>query len=260
MRSVWILFRREMRSYFVSPVAYTILVAFLVLSGWYFRNLLIAFVIYASRMTEQAEMLQQMPPPMNVNLRVARLWFSFAGQLLLFLAPIITMRLLAEERATGRLDLLLSAPITDLQLVLGKFLAGVALVLLFLAPTAVYPAILFAYGNPELGPILAGYLGLLLLTLALIGLGLAVSSLTANQIVAAAGSFGLVIMLWAIGLVSGGEGTSWGTALSYVSLLEHFSDFASGVIETRHIVYYLSFAGFMLFLTLRAVESQRWRG
>jgi ABC-2 type transport system permease protein len=260
LRSIWILFRREMRSYFVSPVAYTILVAFLVLSGWYFRNLLIRFVLVAAHATDQAEMLQQMPPIMNVNMGVARPWFNLASQLLLFLAPIITMRLLAEERGTGRLDLLLSAPITDLQLVLGKFLAGVALCALFLAPTAVYPAILFAYGNPELGPILAGYLGLLLLTLALIGLGLAVSSLTANQVVAAAGSFGLVILLWAIGLVSGGEGTRWGALLSSVSLLEHFTDFANGVIETRHIVYYLSFAGFMLFLTLRAVESQRWRG
>lgn len=260
MSSVWLLFRREMRSYFVSPVAYTILLAFLGLSGWFFLSSVVRFLIVAARATEQAEMLQQMPRAMNVNMEVARPWFHIASQLLLFLVPIITMRLLAEERGTGRLDLLLSAPITDLQLVLGKYLAGVALCVLFLAPTAVYPAVLFTYGNPEIGQILSGYLGLLLLALALIALGLAVSSLTGNQVVAAAGSFGLIILLWAIGPLSGGEGTRWGTLLSYVSLLEHFGDFANGVIATRDVVYYLSFAGLMLFLTLRAVESQRWRG
>jgi ABC-2 type transport system permease protein len=260
MRNIWIIFRREMRSYFVSPVAYAILVAFLGLSGWYFYNLLVRFILIAANATEQAMMLEQPPPIMNVNMGVARPWFSIASQLLLFLGPIITMRLLAEERGTGRLDLLLSAPLTDLQLVLGKYLAGVAFCLIFLAPTSIYAVLLFAYGNPELGSILAGYLGLLLLVLALIGLGLAVSSLTGSQVVAAACSFGLVLLLWLLGIVSGGEGTGWRALLSSLSMVEHFSDFANGVIETRHIVYYLTFSSFMLFLTLRAIESQRWRG
>jgi ABC-2 type transport system permease protein len=205
-------------------------------------------------------MFQQLPPVMNVNMGVVRPWFNITSQLLLFLAPIITMRLLAEERGTGRIDLLLSAPVTDFQLVLGKFLAGVALCLIFFAPTSIYGGILFAYGNPELGPILAGYLGLALLALALVSLGLAASALTSSQVVAAVSSFGLIVLLWGIGLVAGGEGTRWGALLSYVSLLEHFTEFANGVIATRHIVYYLSFTGFMLFLTCRAVESQRWRG
>jgi ABC-2 type transport system permease protein len=249
-----------MLSYFVSPVASTILVAFLLLSGWYFRNLLVRFLLVTASTTEQAMMLQQMPPVVNVNMGVARPWFNITGQILLFLAPIITMRLLSEERGTGRLDLLLSAPITDFQLVLGKFLAGVGLCVVFLLPTLVYPAILFAYGNPEIGQIAAGYLGLLLLGLALMALGLAISSLTGNQVVAAAGSFGVIILLWAGGVVSGGGGTWWGQVLSYLSMLEHFGDFANGVIETRHIVYYLSFTVLLLFLTLRAVASQRWRG
>jgi ABC-2 type transport system permease protein len=260
MRGIWVLFRREMLSYFVSPVASTILVAFLLLSGWYFRNLLARFLLIAAQATDQAMMLQQMPPVMNVNMGVLRPWFNITSQLLLFLAPIITMRLLSEERGTGRLDLLLSAPITDLQLVLGKFLAGVGLSVLFLLPTFVYPAILFAYGNPEIGQIATGYLGLFLLAATLIALGLAISSLTGNQVVAAAGSFAVIILLWAIGLVAGGEGTRAGAVLSYLSLLEHFGSFANGVIETRHLVYLLSFTLFMLFLTLRAVASQRWRG
>ncbi len=260
MKNIWIIFRREMRSYFVSPVAYAILIAFLGLSGWYFYAALARFILIAAKATEQAMMLEQPPPIMNVNMGVGRPWFSIAAQLLLFLGPIITMRLLAEERGTGRLDLLLSAPLTDLQLVLGKYLAGVALCMVFLAPTLVYTAILFAYGNPEWGPILAGYLGLLLLTMALIGLGLAVSSMTGSQVVAAAGSFGLVLLFWLLGIVANGEPSGWRAAVSYASMLEHFSDFADGVIATRHIVYYLTFTAFTLFLTLRAVESQRWRG
>jgi ABC-2 type transport system permease protein len=260
MRNVWIIFQREMRSYFVSPVAYVIMVAFLGLTGWAFFNALSGFVIYAARATEQAMMIEQPPPILNVNWSVERPWFNIAGQLLLFLGPIITMRLLAEERGTGRLDLLLSAPLTDLQLVLGKYLAGVALCLIFVAPTFCYVAILFRYGNPELGSILSGYLGLLLLILALIGLGLAVSSLTSSQVVAAASSFGLVLLLWLLGLVSNGEDTGWRAAVSYASMLDHFSDFGRGVIETRHVIYYLTFTAFTLFLTLRAVESQRWRG
>lgn len=260
MRAIWILLRRELFSYFVSPVAYTVLVAFLVVSGWYFHMLVARFQMMASQAMVQATMFQQMPPVMNVTLGVMRPWFNVTSQLLLFLTPLITMRLLAEERGTNRIDLLLSAPITDLQLILGKFLAGAALCFLFLAPTLVYPAILFLYGNPELGPILAGYLGLVLLILALNALGLAVSSLTNSQIVAAAASFGAIILLWILDLVPGGDGAGWRGVLSYIGMVGHFGGFANGVIETRHIVYYACFTLFMLFLTLRAVESQRWRG
>jgi len=260
MRNTWIIFRREMRSYFVSPVAYAIVVAFLGLSGWYFYSALVGFVVAAAHQTEMAIQLEQPPPILNVNWSVERPWFNVAGQLLLFLGPIITMRLLAEERGTGRLDLLLSAPLTDLQLVLGKYLAGVALCAIFLAPTFAYVAVLFSYGNPEIGSILSGYLGLVLLILALIGLGLAVSSLTSSQVVAAASSFGLILLFWLLGMVSNGEPGGWRAVVSYASMLNHFSDFARGVIETRHVVYYLSFTAFTLFLTLRAVESQRWRG
>lgn len=260
MRNIWIIFKREMHAYFVSPVAYTLLVAFLGLSGWYFYNLVTRFLQIASSATEQAMQLQQLPPVLNVNMGVMRPWFGITGQLLLFLAPIITMRLMAEERGTGRLDLLISAPLTDLQLVLGKFFAGVALCLLFIVCTLVYPAILFGYGNPELGQIVAGYAGMLLLASALIGIGLFVSSLTGNQVIAAAGSFGLIVTFWVVGLVSGGEGTRWGDVLSYLSMVQHFGDFADGVIESRHVVYYASLLFLTLFLTLRSVESQRWRG
>ncbi len=260
MRNILTITRREMMSYFVSPVAYTLFVGFLALSGWYFYNLLARFQLITASATEQAMMFNQVPPVVNVNMGVMRPWFSIAAELFLFLAPIITMRLLSEERGTGRLDLLLSAPITDLQLLLGKYFAGVALCVLFLVPTAAYPTVLFHYGNPEVGQIVAGYVGMLLLCMVLIALGLAVSSLTSNQTVAAAGAFGLTILLWILGIVAGGEGAWWGTLLSYLSMVEHLTDFANGVIETRHVVYYLTFAMFMLFLAHRSIESQRWRG
>jgi ABC-2 type transport system permease protein len=260
MRNVAVIFRREVRSYFMSPVAYALFVVFLALTGWYFYNLLARFLLLVSNASEQAMMLQQMPPIVNVNMGVMRPRFNITSQLLLFLAPIITMRLLSEERGTGRLDLLLSAPITDLQLVMGKYLAGSALCALFLVPTLVYPALLFQYGNPEFGQIVSGYVGLLLLSFALVAVGLMVSSMTGNSTVAVGGSFGLIVLLWVLGLVAGGEGTRWGAVVSYIALVNHYGDFANGVLETRHIVYFVSFVAFLLFLTLRAVESQRWRG
>jgi ABC-2 type transport system permease protein len=127
-------------------------------------------------------------------------------------------------------------------------------------PTLSYVAILFAFGNPELNWILSGYLGLFLQTLALIGLGLAVSSLTGSQVVAAASSFGVILLFWLLGIVSNGEPGGWRAAIAYASMPDHFGDFAGGVIATRHLVYYLTFTFMALFLTLRAVESQRWRG
>jgi ABC-2 type transport system permease protein len=260
MRNTWTVFRREMASYFVSPVAYVLLVAFLGLSAWFFCSLLTRFLLLMNRAVEQATMLQQMPPVVNINMGVMRPWFDITAELLLFLAPIITMRLLAEERGTGRLDLLLSAPITDRQLVLGKYLAGVGLCTVFLLPTAVFPLLLQIYGNPEPGQIVAGYVGLILLSAALVALGLAVSSMTGNQVVAAAASFGIILLMWVLGSMSGGEASGWGALLSYISMVEHSTDFANGVIEARHVVYYASFVLFMLVVAVRSIESQRWRG
>ena len=143
---------------------------------------------------------------------------------------------------------------------LGKYLAGVTFCVIFLTPTLIYVAILFAFGNPEWGSLLSGYLGLLLQVLALIGLGLAVSSLTGSQVVAAASSFGLILLFWLLGIVSNGEPGGWRAAVSYAAMPEHFGDFANGVIATRHVVYYLTFTVFTLFLTLRAVGITRWHG
>lgn len=260
MKGVWTVFRREMLAYRVSSVAYVLMAAFLGLSGWYFFNLLARFLLLVNRALEQAMMLRQLPPVANVNMGVMRPWFDVTSQLLLFLSPLITMRLLAEERGTGRFDLLLSAPITDRQLVAGKYLAGVALCVIFLIPTLIFPAILFQYGNPEIGEILAGYLGLLLLSATLVALGLAISSLTGSQVVAAAASFAAIVILWVVGIAAGGENSGWGAFLSWLSMIEHYGDFANGVIETRHLVYFAGFTVFMLLMTMRSVESQRWRG
>ncbi|MGC8668387.1 MAG: ABC transporter permease [Chthonomonadales bacterium] len=260
MRGTFVVFRREMRSYFVSPAAYAVLAALLALAGWYFYQLTVEFVLFAQSATEQAMMFQQAPPILNVNLLVVRPWFNIVSQLLLFVAPIITMKLLAEERGTGRLDLLMSAPITEMQLILGKLLAGTALLVLFLVPTVFYQAALFAYGNPELGQILTGYAGLVLHTAALICLGLAISSLTSSQVVAAVAGFGVSIAFWVIGPRTTADTSFWNSLLSNVSLLRHFVNFSSGVIEMRDLVFYATFLIFVVFITHRSVESQRWRG
>jgi ABC-2 type transport system permease protein len=260
MRNILVVFRREMRSYFVSPAAYAVLAALLALSGWYFYELTVQFVLFAQSATEQAMMFQQMPPVLNVNLLVVRPWFNIVSQLLLFVAPIITMKLLAEERGTGRLDVLMSAPLTEMQLILGKLLAGIVLVLLFLVPTLLYQVALFAYGNPELGQIATGYLGLVLHTAALIGLGLAISALTGSQVVAAVAGFAASIAFWVIGPRTSADTSFWNSILSNVSLLRHFVNFSSGVVETRDLVFYATFLIYVVFITHRSVESQRWRG
>ena len=258
-RAIWVLLRRELLSYCVSPVVYVVLIAFLGLSGWNFFALLNRFLLVIARDTSNAEMFQQMPHVFNVNMDLLRGWFNMSAQFLLFLSPAISMRLLAEERGTGRIDLLLSAPITDFQLIFGKFLAGVALCVLLLLPTAVYPALLFWYGSPELGQILSGYMGMVLLSLAVMSVGLVISSLTSSQIVAAVATLGIVMVLWLVGVV-GTEGSLVREIFSSISLMDHFSEFSSGIIALKNIVFYVSFAAFMLFLSLRAVESQRWRG
>lgn len=260
MRSIWVVFRREMRSYFVSPVAYAVLAALIALAGWYFYELTVEFVLFAQSATEQAMMFQQVPPTLNVNLLVVRPWFNVVSQLLLFVAPIVTMKLLAEERGTGRLDVLMSAPITEMQLVAGKLLAGIALLVVFLVPTLLYQAALFRYGNPELGQILTGYAGLVLHISALVSLGIAISAITTSQVVAAVAGFGTSIAFWVIGPRTTADTSVWNSILSNVSLLRHFVNFSSGVVETRDLVFYATFVVFTFFIAQRLVESQRWRG
>ena len=183
-----------------------------------------------------------------------------ASVLVLFLLPMITMRTYAEEKRSGTIELLLTAPVTDVEIILGKFLGALGLFAGLLAVTVLYVALLFGLGDPEWRPVLAGYLGLLLLGGCFISLGLFISSTTKNQIVAGIATFVISLLFWIISWFSESSGPTVGPILSYLSITQHFEDFGKGVIDTKHVVFYLSFIAFGLFLTLKSVDSERWRG
>jgi ABC-2 type transport system permease protein len=180
--------------------------------------------------------------------------------IMLFLFPLITMRTYAEEKRSGTIELLLTSPVTDVQIIIGKFLGAMALYACMLAVSLIHIAILFRYGNPEWKPILTGYLGLLMMGGCFLSLGLFISSLTKNQIVAAMATFAVFLMLWVINWIGTFVGPTTQAVLAHLSLTEHFDDFARGIIDTKHVVYYLSFMAFGLFLTAKSVDSERWRG
>jgi ABC-2 type transport system permease protein len=180
--------------------------------------------------------------------------------IMLFLFPLITMRTYAEEKRSGTIELLLTSPVTDVQIILGKFLGAMALYACMLALSMIHIAILFIYGNPEWKPIVTGYLGLLMMGGCFLSLGLFISSLTKNQIVAAMATFAVFLMLWVINWIGTFVGPTTQAVLAHLSLTEHYDDFARGVIDTKHIIYYLSFMAFGLFLTAKSVDSERWRG
>jgi ABC-2 type transport system permease protein len=233
---------------------------FLVISGYFFYSLVRQFGEASLYYFQQASMMRQAPPPMNLNEWVIRPFFLNTSVVVLFLMPLITMRLLAEERKSGTIELLLTSPVTDLQVAAGKFLAALALYGVLIGTTLFYMLVLEIFGQPDWGPVLAGYAGLLLMGASFLALGLLVSSLTENQIVAGTISFGLFLMLWVIQWAANFTGPVFGKVLEYLSVVSHFEDFGKGVVDTSDVVFYLSIVVLGIFLTLRSLESYRWRG
>jgi len=197
---------------------------------------------------------------MNVNERLIRPLLQNASVLVLFLLPMITMRTYSEEKRSGTIELLLTSPVTDAEIILGKFVGAVGLFAALLGVTVLYVGVLFGLGDPEWRPVLSGYLGLLLLGSCFLSMGLFISSTTKNQMVAGAATFVIALMFWIINWFADSAGPTIGPILNYLSITQHFDDFAKGVIDTKHVVFYLSFIAFGLFLTLKSVDSERWRG
>ena len=256
MNNILAIAHKELKCYFASPVAYVVIGFSAILFGWFFVNLL----YYFDRTQMQAGSGFQGPQAINVNEIMISPLFLNVSVILLFTLPLITMRTYAEEKRSGTIELLLTSPLTDLQIVIGKFLGGLVLYGAMLAVTLVHMAILFVYGNPEWRPIATAYLGLILMGACFLSLGLFVSSLTRNQIVAGMVTFAVFLMFWVINWIATFMGPTSQAVLNYLSITEHLNDFARGVIDTKHVVYYLSFIAFSLFLTVRAVDSERWRG
>jgi len=255
MRNVYAIARRELGAYFASPIAYAVLAMFALVFGYFFASLVNWFVQQSMQMGAMG-----MGGPVNVNQLLIRSLLQNAAVVILFVLPMITMRTYAEEKRSGTIELLLTSPVSDLQIILGKFLGALGLFTAMLAITLVHMAVLFAFGNPEWKPIAAGYLGLWLMGACFISVGLLISSLTRNQIIAGAVSFGVFLLLWVIDWIGGALGPTAEKVVGYLSIVGHLDDFAKGVIDTKHLVFYLSFITFGLFLTAKAVDSERWRG
>jgi len=196
---------------------------------------------------------------MNVNEQVIRPLLSNASVIGLFFIPMITMRLFAEEKRTGTIELLVTSPVRDIEVILGKWLAAVALYAIMLFFSGLSFIFLFRYGNPDWKPLLIGYLGLLLQAAGLLAIGTFISTLTKNQIIAGAATFGVCLLDWVLEWVSGYETALWARVCSYLSVVTHFESFAKGVVDMKDAIFYLSVIFFGLFLTSRSMESLRWR-
>jgi ABC-2 type transport system permease protein len=259
MRNICAIYRKEMRSYFISPIAYVILAFFIAISGYFFYGLLVQFLEFSMRSMLQAQYYKMAPPKVNVNEMVIRPLFLNLSIIILFFLPAITMRLFSEEKKSGTIELLLTSPVTQFQTIIGKFLAGLSLYASMVLLTIPFIAILFIYGNPELGPVLTAYLGLLLFGASFVAIGLLISSLTENQIISAISTFGVLLMLWIIDWMAAYTGPTLGAFFNYISVIDHLENFARGVIDSQDVIFYLSIMVFGLFLTYSSMESLRWR-
>lgn len=237
MRTAQAVAWKEIQIYFSSPTAYIVGLIFLALTGVFF-----------------ARDLNDPFPEATLSP-----FFQGATIILVLMAPALTMRLLAEEQKMGTIELLLTAPVRDWEVVIGKYMASLVFLLATLALTSYYAILLFVFASPDPGPIYAGYLGLVLYGAAALSVGVLASTLTSNQIVAAVVSMGVLLVLYFADVASGAVGGGAAQFIQGVGLKSHFDDFDRGVIDTKHIVYYLSMVAFFLFLSIRALESRRWR-
>jgi ABC-2 type transport system permease protein len=235
MRNMIYVAHRELRAYFASPIAYVMIAAFLAIMGFFFTLIV--------TLTQEASMAGV---------------FGNMAVVLLFVSPALTMRLLAEEQRSGTIELLLTLPVRDWQVVLGKFLASLAVYAVMLALTLYYPALLMKLGNPDPGPIGSGYVGLLLLGGSFLSIGLFSSALSRNQAVAALVGFGAMLILWLIDIGSSLFGPPVSDFVAYLSLSGHYFDFLRGVIDTKDVVFYLSVMAASLFLSVQVLQLRRW--
>jgi gliding motility-associated transport system permease protein len=255
LRNITAIAGKELRGYFSSPVAWVMMGLFAFIFAYFF----VVYLNYFVRNSMQS-MMGGGPQTMNVNMDLIRPLLSNASVLVLFLLPMVTMRTYSEEKRSGTIELLLTSPLTDFEIIAGKFLGTVVLYLALLGVTALYVGILFIYGKPEWRPLVAGYLGLFLMGSCFIAIGLFISSMTKNQMVAGAATFVAALLFWIVSWFADSAGPTTSQILSYLSITEHFDDFGKGIIDTKHLIYYLSFISFGLFLTLKSVDSERWRG
>jgi len=254
VKNVLLMCQKELKSYFASPIAYAVLALFGLIFGFGFYTATRDFV----RFSFQSQMMGG-GQPMSVNEQIIRPLLGFASTVALFLIPMITMRLFAEEKRSGTIELLLTSPVTDTQIILGKWLGAMLLYLCVLAMSMINIAMLFAWGKPDLKPVLVAYLGLALQGGCLLAIGTFISTTTKNQIVAGGVTFFTCLLLWLLSWFTAYDSTAPAQVVNYLSIVTHFENFGKGVLDLKDVVFYISFIFFALFATSRSMESLRWR-
>jgi ABC-2 type transport system permease protein len=244
---------KELKSYFSTPIAYIVIGFFALLFGYFFYAMLVIF-------NQQSLQFGGEGGAMDINQQLIRPLFLNASVILLFVLPLITMRTYSEEKRSGTIELLLTSPVSDLEIIIGKFLGAMALYAAMLGITLIHVALLFSYGNPEWKVVVTGYAGLLLMGGCFISVGLLISSMTKNQIVSGMVTFAVFLLLWVINWIASFTGPTTQSVLNYLSITDHFDDFTRGILDTKHLIYYFSVMSFGLFLTSRSVDTERWKG
>jgi len=237
MRTAQAVAWKEIQIYFSSPTAYIVGMMFLALSGFFFAR----------------DLNDPFPQASLVN------FFDGATIIFILIAPALTMRLMAEEQKLGTIELLLTSPVRDWEVIIGKYVASFVFLIATVSLTLYYTILLYVFASPDPGPIYAGYLGLALYGGAALAIGLLCSTLTSNQIVAAVVAMGILLVMFFADLAADNIGGTASTIISEISIRSHFEDFDRGIIDTKHVVYYLSVIAFFLFMSVRALESRRWR-
>ena len=257
MRNVLAVAGKELRAYFHSPIAYLVMTMYAAICGFVFYSSVAFYVIQTFRMQAMGGMGA---PPMSLNENIIRpILGGVITVVLLFLIPLVTMRLYAEEKRSGTIELLLTSPITDLEIIFGKFLGALLLYAVLVALTFLYFAVLFVFGNPNAQPLLANALGLLLYGAALLALGMWISTFTKNQIIAGAVGMAAFLLLYLLDWVTAYSSGTVGRVFSSMALTTHFDNFSKGVIALSDVVYYASVIVLGIFLTARSVEALKGR-
>lgn len=257
MKGLAAIYGREMRGYFTSPIAYVATVVFLAIAALFFTDLLRDYLSAAADWRESRLALGLEVTPLDVHLFLRR-FMGTLGVVTLFVLPFLTMSSFAEEYRNGTMELLLTSPVSQRAVVLGKFFAASTFFAMMLTLSFLMTSILLFYGDPHAPSILVGYLGVWLQGESFLVVGMFISSLTRSQVVAGVGGLGGALLLWLLGSL-GDPTSTLGTWLAELSLLTHFEDFTKGVLDTKHVVYYVCFVVFGLFLTLRSLESLKYR-
>lgn len=256
MKNICTIALREFSVYFTSPIAYLLLAVFAIIFGYFFSTGLAFFLDYSASVAAQGGMGA---PTMNVNQFVIEPSLGNMSIVLLFMVPMITMRLFAEEKRSGTIELLLTSPLKDYHIVIGKWVGALMLYGCMLLVAVVNISVLFIYTTPDWKPLLVSLLGLLLMGGSMIALGTFLSTLTRNQIVAGALTFGVLLLLWVLNWVSSFESSTLSRLCEYLAISPHYEQFSRGVIELKDLLYYLSAISLGLFLSKRSLEALRWK-